>query len=132
VKLNAGSQFCHACGTKVIGDVVTETASIEAQTMGTAPTVEHKAPVLVEVKKGTPFVVIGWVSFGMSLVCFMSPIALPIIFGLIALIMGILVINVRHQTHGIVLAVLAVAGTLLSTALGHAVKTVIHHYYYYF
>lgn len=127
VKLIDEAQFCHACGTKVVGGV----EPTEQKPIPETPIPQQKAP-LVEPQKGTPFVVIGWVSFGLSLVFCLSPVILPLLFGLVALIMGIFVIKVRSESHGITLTILAVFGTLSSIAIGHAVRTVFEQYYYYF
>lgn len=127
VKLHEGSEFCHSCGTKVAEPELQQPPITHAPINHTS---QYSEPP--KAKKGTAFIVIGWVAFGLTLVLCLYPTYVQIIFGLIALVMGILVINVRSQTHGIILSILAVVGALSSIGIGHAIKTAIYQSYYYF
>lgn len=68
--------------------------------------------VQVAEKKGTAYVVLGWIFFALSFVI------IPILFGAGAFIMGFLVYRTRSHTHGVVLMVMAVAGAILGMLIG--------------
>jgi hypothetical protein len=68
-------------------------------------------------KNGTVYVALGWVFFGLSF------LIIPILFGAGAFIMGFLTYRVRSQTHGVILMVMAVVGTVIGIAIGFIVAS---------
>ena len=130
-KLAEEALYCHSCGAKVVEMTDQKQDQHPQQTQQIEQpqeTIVYQEPI--NRKKGTAFVVIGWVCFGLSIAFCLSPAYIPITFGLIALILGILVINVRSKTHGIILTTLSIVGALLSILTGYVVNMILHNYYY--
>jgi hypothetical protein len=60
-------------------------------------------------KKGLVYAVFGWIFFAISIVF------MPIIFGAVALCMGIITFFERSQVHGAILSFFAASGLILGT-----------------
>ncbi|MGV3487220.1 MAG: zinc-ribbon domain-containing protein [Tuberibacillus sp.] len=123
-KLIEGSLYCHHCGTKV--HEIPETPTNESLSLATQTTDSPQNK-----SKGMPFVVIGWVLSGLIFAVFLYAAWVPILFGIGAVTMGILVFIYRDKTHGIVLIAVSITATILSVAVGHLVKIVMYQHFYY-
>jgi uncharacterized membrane protein YccC len=64
-----------------------------------------------ELKKGTGYLIAGWVCFAISLLFF------PILFGAVAFFMGLMTFWERSEFQGIILMGFAALGTLIGTML---------------
>jgi hypothetical protein len=79
--------ICHNCGVTKMADKATDSNK----------------------KRGLIFTVFGWIFFAISLVF------MPILFGAVALCMGIITFFERSQVHGAILTIFAASGLIIGT-----------------
>lgn len=72
---------------------------------------------MAENNQSTTYIILGWVFFGISL------LFIPILFGAGTFIMGCLTYRNGKQTHGMILMVFAVVGTILGFLFGVIMAT---------
>lgn len=96
--------FCSSCGTK-IGEIKVVKVIQEVESNSNSQIENSK-------KQGTAYIVLGWVCFAISL------LFIPLLFGAVAFIMGYLTYKVRSETHGVVLMVFSIVGTIFGMLLG--------------
>lgn len=101
---NTNASYCSNCGTK-IGEIKVVKVVQEVESHANSQIENPK-------KQGTVYIVIGWVSFAISL------LFIPLIFGAVAFIMGFLTYKTRSEIQGVVLMVCSIVGTIFGMLLG--------------
>ncbi|MGY4691766.1 zinc-ribbon domain-containing protein [Salibacterium sp. K-3] len=107
--INQDDNYCSSCGTGIGRSQVS--ASDDSAGGSSFPE---------ENDQGKKYVILGWLFFAISL------ILIPILFGTGAFIMGFLTYKKRNQTHGVVLMIFAVVGTIIGTMIAMAVRGDLH------